>query len=170
MKAQMIKRGEVAGTPHDILALIEAIAPDDRDGCCEHWLADSYKTLDEENPNEEHARRAFEHMSRAYKARHPASPFGMGELAERGRGTEARLDRAYYMYLVAAFHCHDERAVARLTEVYAAGPPYPPELIEALGGFNHLEMASEITVEEAFVALGIAADSSSDDDSDSDGQ
>ena len=99
---------------------------------------------------------------------HEASPHGRARLGATCRGprAEARLDRAYYMYLVAAFHCHDERAVARLTEVYAAGPPYPPELIEALGGFNHLEMASEITVEEAFVALGIAADSSSDDDSD----
>ena len=67
-----------------------------------------------------------------------------------------------------------ERSIARLAEDVAAGPPYPPELIETMEDFDELRaLAGEdegpLDVEEAFAALGITADLPSEsDDSDSD--
>ncbi len=51
----------------------------------------------------------------------------------------------------------------------AAGPPYPPELIETMEDFDELrayaaEDDGTLNVEEAFAFLGIGAQSSSDDD------
>jgi len=161
-----------AGTPHDVLALIEAITPDDRDANCHYMLGEIYKKLDEETPNDEHARRAFVHLRLAFHEGHPLSPFDMGELAERGRGTEVSLHNAYFMYIRAAFYGGDERPVARLAEDVAAGPPYPPELIEAMQEFPDLFLGMDGThdgaldLEEAFHRLGIEAHLSSDDDSD----
>ena len=67
----------------------------------------------------------------------------------------------------------DPRAVARLAKDVAAGPPYPPELIETMEDFDELraltgEDDGPLDVEEAFAALGITArlPSESDDDSD----
>ena len=78
------------------------------------------------------------------------------------------MPRAYYMYIMAAVHAEDERAVALLAERSAAGPPYPPEFVAALSEFNQIQ-GDETSVEEAFAALGITAHlpSESDDDSDS---
>ena len=193
LKAQMIHRGDAPGTPHDVLALIEAITPDDRDANCHYLLGEIYKKLvsrrpvrsrgacvrdtvrrrlDEENPNDEHARRAFNHLRLAFHEGHPLSPFDMGELAERGRGTDVSLHNAYFMYIRAAFYGGDERPVARLAEDVAAGPPYPPELIEAMQEFPDLFLGMDGThdgaldLEEAFHRLGIEAHLSSDDDSD----
>ena len=94
----------------------------------------------------------------------------MGQLAERGRGTEVSLHNAYFMYIRAAFYGGDERPVARLAEDVAAGPPYPPELIGAMQEFPELFLSSDGThdgaldLEEAFGRLGIEAHLSSDDD------
>ena len=176
LKAQMIQKGELAGTPADVLALIEAIPPDDRDANCDYLLGKIYMRLDEENPNDEHAARAFHHIHRAFEAGHPRTPFEMGQLAERGRGTDLSLSNAYFMYLRNAFHGGDgnERSIARLAEDVAAGPPYPPELIETMEDFDELRALAgdddgPLDVEEAFAALGITAHlpSESDDDSDS---
>ena len=176
LKAQMIQKGGLSGTPHDVLALIEAIPPDDRDANCDYLLGKIYMKLDEETPNDEHAARAFHHIHRAFEAGHPRTPFEMGQLAERGRGTDLSLSNAYFMYLRNAFHGGDgnERSIARLAEDVAAGPPYPPELIETMEDFDELRaLAGEddgpLDVEEAFAALGITAHlpSESDDDSDS---
>ena len=97
----------------------------------------------------------------------------MGQLAERGRGTDLSLSNAYFMYLRNAFHGGDgnERSIARLAEDVAAGPPYPPELIETMEDFDELRRYADeddgtLNVEEAFAFLGIGIDSSSDDDSD----
>ena len=173
LKAQMIQKGELAGTPADVLALIEAIPPDERDPNCDYLLGKIYMRLDEETPNDEHAARAFHHIHRAFDAGHPRTPFEMGQLAERGRGTDLSLSNAYFMYLRNAFHGGDgnERSIARLAEDVAAGPPYPPELIETMEDFDELrayaaEDDGPLNVEEAFAFLGIGAHSSSDDDSD----
>jgi len=172
LKAQMIHKGEAPGTPPDVLALIGAIPLDKLDANCNYLLGEVYKKLDEETPNDEHARRAFDHITRALRAGHPGTPFDLGELLETGRGTEAHLPRAYYMYVMAAFHAEDPRAVARLAEDVAAGPPYPPELIGAMQEFPELFLSSDGThdgaldLEEAFGRLGIEAHLSSDDDSD----
>ena len=95
----------------------------------------------------------------------------MGQLAERGRGTDLSLSNAYFMYLRNAFHGGDgnERSIARLAEDAAAGPPYPPELIETMEDFDELRAYADeddgtLNVEEAFAFLGIGAQSSSDDD------
>ena len=58
-----------------------------------------------------------------------------------------------------------------IAEDAAAGPPYPPELIETMEDFDELrayaaEDDGTLNVEEAFAFLGIGIDSSSDDDSD----
>ena len=42
LKAQMIQKGELAGTPADVLALIEAIPPDERDPNCDYLLGKIY--------------------------------------------------------------------------------------------------------------------------------
>ena len=101
----------------------------------------------------------------------------MGQLAERGRGTDLSLSNAYFMYLRNAFHGGDgnERSIARLAEDVAAGPPYPPELIETMEDFDELRaLAGEddapLDVEEAFAALGITAHLSSESDDDSDSE
>ena len=104
----------------------------------------------------------------------PRTPFEMGQLAERGRGTDLSLSNAYFMYLRNAFHGGDgnERSIARLAEDVAAGPPYPPELLGAMEEFPELFLSSDGThdgaldLEEAFGRLGIEAHLSSDDDSD----
>ena len=96
----------------------------------------------------------------------------MGQLAERGRGTDLSLSNAYFMYLRNAFHGGDgnERSIARLAEDVAAGPPYPPELLGAMEEFPELFLSSDGThdgaldLEEAFGRLGIEAHLSSDDD------
>ena len=44
----MIHKGQAPGTPLDVLALIEAIPPDDRDVNCHYLLGEIYKKLDEE--------------------------------------------------------------------------------------------------------------------------
>ena len=96
----------------------------------------------------------------------------MGELAERGRGTEVSLRNAYFMYIRAAFYGGDERPVERIAQDIEAGPPYPPELIGAMQEFPELFLSSDGThdgaldLEEAFGRLGIEAHLSSDDDSD----
>ena len=62
------------------------------------------------------------------------------------------------------------RPIARLAEDVAAGPPYPPELIEAMQEFPDLFLGMDGThdgaldLEEAFHRLGIEAHLSSDDD------
>ena len=94
----------------------------------------------------------------------------MGELAERGRGTEVSLRNAYFMYIRAAFYGGDERPVERIAQDIEAGPPYPPELIGAMQEFPELFLSSDGThdgaldLEEAFHRLGIEAHLSSDDD------
>ena len=75
------------------------------------------------------------------------------------------MPRAYYMYIMAAVHAEDERAVALLAERSAAGPPYPPELVAALSEFTQFP-GDETSVLDALAALGVGAHSSSDDDSD----
>ena len=176
LKAQMIHKGELAGTPSDVLALMEAIPQDKLDANCNYLLGEVYKKsvtrrpirsrgacvrdavrrrLDEETPNDEHARRAFDHLRRAFEERHPRTPFELGQLTERGRGTEAHLPRAYYMYIMAAVHAEDERAVALLAERSAAGPPYPPELVAALSEFTQFPRDDGL---DAFAALGLASD------------
>ena len=63
---------------------------------------------------------------------HPRAAFDVGQMAERGRGTPAHLLTAYTSYRMAAMRpVPDERAVARLREVIAAGPPLPMELMVA---------------------------------------
>ena len=96
----------------------------------------------------------------------------MGELAERGRGTEVSLHNAYFMYIRAAFYGGDERPVERIAQDIEAGPPYPPELIGAMQEFPELFTSSDGTHDgaldlvEAFGRLGVDLHSSSDDDSD----
>ena len=156
LKAQMIHKGQAPGTPLDVLALIEAIPPDDRDVNCHYLLGEIYKKLDEELNEEQLARRAFGYLNRAYEEGHPRSPFDLGQLFENGRGTEAHLPSAYFLYVTAAVHAEDDRAVARLAEVAEAGPPYPPELVAALSEFT--QFPGEPRVEDAFAALGLASD------------
>lgn len=50
LKAQMIHRGDAPGTPHDVLRLIEAITPDDRDANCHYLLGEIYKKLVSRRP------------------------------------------------------------------------------------------------------------------------
>ena len=73
MKAQMIHKGQAPGTPLDVLALIEAIPPDERDPNCDYLLGKIYMRLDEENPNDEHAARAWR-VGRARPRRRLDSP------------------------------------------------------------------------------------------------
>ena len=62
---------------------------------------------------------------------------------------------------------HNRRYLSELFKDYLGLAPWPHFRVSRLDlSLDHLEMATEITVEEAFVALGIAAHSSSDDDSD----
>ena len=42
LKAQMIHKGQAPGTPLDVLALIEAIPPDERDPNCDYLLGKIY--------------------------------------------------------------------------------------------------------------------------------
>ena len=98
----------------------------------------------------------------------------MGELAERGRGTEVSLHNAYFMYIRAAFYGGDERPVERIAQDIEAGPPYPPELIGAMQEFPELFTSSDGTHDgaldlvEAFGRLGIDLHSSDEDSDDSD--
>ena len=59
------------------------------------------------------------------------------------------------MYIMAAVHAEDERAVALLAERSAAGPPYPPELVAALSEFTQFPRDDGL---DAFAALGLASD------------
>ena len=98
----------------------------------------------------------------------------MGELAERGRGTEVSLRNAYFMYIRAAFYGGDERPVERIAQDIEAGPPYPPELIGAMQEFPELFTSSDGTQDgaldlvEAFGRLGIDLHSSDEDSDNSD--
>ena len=77
------------------------------------------------------------------------------------------MPRAYYMYIMAAVHAEDERAVALLAERSAAGPPYPPELVAALSEFTQFPGDETATLDAlAALGVGVGAHSSSDDDSD----
>ena len=58
--------------------------------------------------------------------------FDLGELAENGRGTEANLLMAYTAYIMGSSPGRDERALERVRELRAAGPPYSTELTVAV--------------------------------------
>ena len=135
LRAEIILQQQAPGALAEALELVEAIPEADLEGIegsnCAYMLGKVYKTLDEENPNDEHARRAWEHIGTAVGEGHPRSAFDMGELAERGRGTPVHLLTAYTGYVMAAQR-QDERAIARLRETIAAGPPLPMELMVAI--------------------------------------
>ena len=74
---------------------------------------------------------------------------------------------AYFLYVTAAVHAEDDRAVGRLAEVAEAGPPYPPELVAALSQFTQFPGDETATLDAlAALGVGVGAHSSSDDDSD----
>ena len=64
--------------------------------------------------------------------------FDMGELAENGRGTETNLVTAYRSYILGSSPGRDERAIARVRELRAAGPPYSEELTVAVAQWLQL--------------------------------
>ena len=135
LRAEIILQQQAPGALAEALELVEAIPAADLEGIegsnCAYMLGKVYKTLDEETPNDEHARLAMEHIGNAVSHGHPRSAFDMGELAERGRGTPMHLLTAYTGYVMAAQR-QDERAIARLRETIAAGPPLPMELMVAI--------------------------------------
>ena len=136
LRAEIILQQQAPGALAEALELVEAIPAADLEGIegsnCAYVLGKIYKALDEETPNDEHARRAFLLLSEAMGEGHPRAAFDVGQMAERGRGTPAHLLTAYTSYLMAAMRpVPDERAVARLREVIAAGPPLPMELMLA---------------------------------------
>ena len=135
LRADIILQQQAPGALAEALELVEAIPAADREGIegsnCAYMLGKVYKTLDEETPNDEHARLAWKHIGNAVSEGHPRSAFDMGELAERGRGTPVHLLTAYTGYVMAAQR-QDERAIARLRETIAAGPPLPMELMVAI--------------------------------------
>ena len=132
MKALMIHRGEVEGTLADALALLEAVPEEHRQSQCEYLLGKIYKDLDEASPNEEHAKKAFYHINKAMGKLYGLAAFDLGELAENGRGTETNLVTAYTSYILGSSPGRDERAIARVRELRAAGPPYGDELTVAV--------------------------------------
>ena len=136
LRADIILQQQAPGALAEALELVEAIPAADLEGIegsnCAYMLGKVYKTLDEETPNDEHARRAWEHINAAMGEGHPLAAFDMGQMAERGRGTPVHMLTAYTGYCTAVSRpVPDERAVARLREVIAAGPPLPMELMLA---------------------------------------
>ena len=136
LRADIILRQQAPGALAEALELVEAIPAADLEGIegsnCAYMLGKVYKTLDEETPNDEHARRAWEHINAAMGEGHPLAAFDMGQMAERGRGTPVHMLTAYTGYVMATMRTFpDMRAVARLEEVIAAGPPLPMELVVA---------------------------------------
>jgi hypothetical protein len=79
---------------------------------------------------------------------------------ESGRGTEANLIHAYTGFIMAAAR-GDERAVARMHELGAAGPPYPPDLVIAVAQIQEEPEATDLvtngtqTLQEALAAMGL---------------
>ena len=145
LKADMIRQEQAPGTLAEALELVEAIPEADRDGLegsnCEYMLGAIYKALDEEAPNDEHARKAFEHINRAMGEGHPRASFDMGQLAENGRGTPVHLLTAYTAYWMAAMGPKDPRAIAHLNGLLA-NPPCLPELILACGSVRQINAAA----------------------------
>ena len=136
LRADIILQQQAPGALAEALELVEAIPAADCEGIegsnCAYMLGKVFKMLDEETQNDEHARRAFLLLNEAMGEGHPRAAFDVGQMAERGRGTPAHLLTAYTSYLMAAMRpVPDERAVARLREVIAAGPPLPMELMVA---------------------------------------
>ena len=137
LRADIILRQQAPGALAEALELVESIPAADLEGIegsnCAYMLGKVYKTLDEETPNDEHARRAWEHINAAMGEGHPLAAFDMGQMAERGRGTPVHMLTAYTGYVMATMRTlPDMRAVARLEEVIAAGPPLPMELVVAV--------------------------------------
>ena len=137
LRAEIILQQQAPGALAEALELVEAIPAADLEGIegsnCAYMLGKVYKTLDEETPNDEHARRAWEHINAAMGEGHPLAAFDMGQMAERGRGTPVHMLTAYTGYVMATMRTFpDMRAVARLEEVIAAGPPLPMELVVAV--------------------------------------
>ena len=132
MKALMIHSGEVEGTLGEALALLEAVPEEHRQSQCEYLLGKIYKDLDEASPNDEYAKKAFYHINKAMGKLHGPAAFDLGELAENGRGTETNLVTAYTSYILGSSPGRDERAIARVRELRAAGPPYGDELTVAV--------------------------------------
>ena len=91
---------------------------------------------------------------------YPGAPFDLAELMESGRGTDANLIHAYTGFIMAAAR-GDERAVARMHELGAAGPPYPPDLIIAIAQIQEEPEATDLvtngtqTLQEALAAMGL---------------
>ena len=136
LRAEIILQQQAPGALAEALELVEAIPAADLEGIegsnCAYVLGKIYKALDEETPNDEHARRAWEHINAAMGVGHPRAAFDVGQMAERGRGTPVHLLTAYTGYCMAVSRpVPDERAVARLREV-AAGPQMPVELMVAI--------------------------------------
>ena len=138
MKALMIQSGEVDGTLVEALALLEAVPEDHRQSQCEYLLGKIYKDLDEASPNEEHAKKAFYHINKAMGKLYGPAAFDLGELAENGRGTETNLVTAYTSYILGSSPGRDERAIARVRELRATGPPYSTELTVAVAQWLQL--------------------------------
>ena len=69
---------------------------------------------------------------------HGPAAFDLGELAENGRGTETNLVTAYRSYILGSSPGRDERAIARVRELRAAGPPYSEELTVAVAQWLQL--------------------------------
>ncbi len=180
-KAWMIHDGQVEGTPIEAIGLVEAIPESRRNGMCDYLLGKIYKDLDQASRNDEHARnsvkinfashqthrgictqarKAFYHLDRAMAEWYPGAPFDLAELMESGRGTEANLIHAYTGFIMAAAR-GDERAVARMHELGAAGPPYPPDLVIAVAQIQEEPEATDLvtngtqTLQEALAAMGL---------------
>ena len=124
---------------------------------CEYLLGKIYKDLDEASPNDEHAKKAFYHINKAMGKLHGPAAFDLGELAENVRGTETNLVTAYTSYILGSSPGRDERAIARVRELRAAGPPYTAELTVAVAQWNVLEsregpLNSE-TIDEALARI-----------------
>jgi len=148
LRADIILRQQAPGALAEALELVEAIPAADLEGIegsnCAYMLGKVYKTLDEETPNDEHARRAWEHINAAMGEGHPLAAFDMGQMAERGRGTPVHMLTAYTGYVMATMRTFpDMRAVARLEEVIAAGPPLPMELVVAVARARQYSVQAE---------------------------
>ena len=158
MKATLIHGGQVQGTLVEALALLEALPYHDKQNCqTQYVLGKIYKDLDEASPNEEHAEKAFYHLNNALGRGYRLAAFDLGELAEHGRGTEVNLVTAYTAYVMGSGLGRDERAIARVRELRAAGPPYTAELTVAVAQWNVLEsregpLNSE-TIDEALARI-----------------
>ena len=71
LRAEIILQQQAPGALAEALELVEAIPAADLEGIegsnCAYMLGKVYKTLDEETPNDEHARLAMEHIGNAVK-------------------------------------------------------------------------------------------------------